>query len=293
MQSLDAFSLVYPTTYGFNDHSFLRADGKWHCFHIWLSAERDRVIGHAISDDLRSWSQQPEILPKPQPPSWEAAKGGNAPYVFEWDGVYYLYYSRYCQINRDGPYRDQQHIGLATSRDLYRWQRYVANPVLTPAPFWSPWEDETSNQYRPKCCRDPHVMRIGDRFVMYYVGMTREPRISAVAHAFSDDLIHWEDAGPVATMEVTTEGTAMCESPCVIEHGGRWHLFFKHGAGTRYGSSDSPFNFPEHELVCPSHAAEVFEWDGDWYMSHCGADAGGLSLARLDMDTEPPELMPI
>ena len=277
MAEMDLFRKVYFPGPNINDHSFLRAGGRWHLFHIWLCQGKDNVIGHATSDDLLKWKAEADILPKEPQPSWESARGGNAPYVFACDDAYYLYYSRYDR---------RQHIGLATSRDLFNWRKRPDNPIFHPARSWCPWGSTDSGQYRPHCCRDPHVMRIGDKFVLYYVAMTRELLISAVAHAVSDDLVRWEDRGPVATMPVTSEGTRMCESPCVVCSEKRWLLFFTHGPGTHYAVSDSPFEFHDIQFLIPSHASEVFEWDGRWYISHCGH--GGLGLAGIDLSTERP-----
>jgi len=293
VQSRDNFTRVYATEMDVNDHSFILDGDTWHLFHIWLDPAGDNLIGHATSPDLLRWERQPDVLPKDPPPSWEAAKGGSAPYVFAWEGRYYLFYSRYLLISDTDPYPDQQQIGLAVSDDLFIWQKHPGNPVFHPAPAFSPWEDERANQFRPKACRDPHVMRVGDRFVLYYVAMMRRLGVAQVGHALSDDLLRWEDRGPVATSPVVSEGQRMNESPCVVQHNGRWHLFFMHGLGMRWGISDTPFDFPATALGYHAHASEVFNWGDEWFMSHCGAGYGGLGLARLDMGVRPPRLLPL
>jgi len=296
MQSIDCFATVYSTEVLINDHSFLLAGDTWHLFHIcyYPDGATGDVIGHATSKDLRHWQRQPGVVPKAPAPSWEAARGGNAPYAVAWEGRYYLFYSRYEMIDPTLPSPDRQQIGLAVSNDLFTWEKHPENPIFHPAPFWCPWEDEPkATQYRPRACRDPHVMRIGDQFVMYYVAMTRKPRICAVAHAVSGDLVHWVDHGPVTTLPICSEkgdkGQIMAESPCVVWHAGRWHLFFVHGLGMYWGTSDTPFEFPEATIEYHAHAAEVFRWGDDWYMSSC-MGTGGLGLARLDMDQSPPNL---
>ena len=79
----DPFKTVYAPGLRINDHTFLHADGKWHLFHIWMSEDgrKDNVIGHAVSNDLLSWQQQPDVLPKEPAPSWEDFPGANAPYL--------------------------------------------------------------------------------------------------------------------------------------------------------------------------------------------------------------------
>ena len=291
MNSMTAFRKVYFPGAFVADHSLLFVEGTWHLFHICFKEggdEWDRVIGHATSPDLLHWRREEGILPKAPPPSWESCNGGNAPHVFPWDGKYYLFYSRYQYPHTRF---ELQQIGLATSEDLFSWTKHEGNPIFHPSPRWCPWEDEQSDQYRPGCCRDPHVTRIGDRFVMYYVAMTRKHRISAVACAVSADLVHWDDLGPVAGMPVTDDGTGMCESPCVVSDGERWLLFFKHGRGTRYAVSHTPFAFNESRQFVESHASEVFDWDGRWYITHCAPD--GLYLAEIDLHDDPPRVLPL
>lgn len=288
------FTKVYPTGGRVNDHTLIHDGQRWHLFHIWLTRDRDDVIGHATSVDLLHWEQHPDVLPKGEGPSWESNPGGNAPYAFAWNGMYYLFHSRYDGRPHPDPFQgplhdNPQHIGLATSRDLFQWDKYPGNPIFHPAPSWSPWEDYESDQFRPHCCRDPHVMRIGDKFVLYYVAMTREPNIAAVAYALSDDLIHWQDQGPVTTVPIRWLGTGMCESPCVVPVGKRWHLFFKHGKWTQHGVSDSPFSFPTVAPFVDAHAAEVFCWKDQWYITHCERD--GLYLARVAFANDTPRVV--
>ncbi|MCC7203442.1 MAG: hypothetical protein IT441_00050 [Phycisphaeraceae bacterium] len=285
------FRDVYTPGPNINDHSFIRAGDTWHLFHIWLDAKGplDNVIGHATSKDLITWQRQPDILPKAPKPSWEWHPGANAPYCIEFAGTYYLFYSRYDWP--EGRRHQRQHIGVATSPDLFNWTPCPDNPVFHPAPWWSPWEDADSNQFRPGCCRDPHVIRLGDQFVLYYVALTHKPRVCAIGHAVSHDLLHWEDRGPVLEMGLFEREPIMCESPDVVFQGGRWHLFYTQDLSTWHAVADTPFEFSKPARLVSTHASEVFEWDGRWYMSHCCH--GGLSLARIDMSANPPRVFGI
>lgn len=291
MQDNQIFRDVYFPGPNINDHSFIRGGDTWHLFHIWLAVGTplDNVIGHATSRDLRTWQRQADILPKDPKPAWESFAGANAPYCIEHDGVHYLFYSRYRLP--DGARHERQQIGVATSRDLFQWTKHPDNPVFHPASFWSPWGEDESEQFRPHCCRDPHVSRVDDRFVLYYVAMTRKPRICAIGHAVSHDLLHWEDGGAVLELPLYKGQPVMCESPGVIFHGGRWHLFYTHDDATWHAASDTPYRFSDPVRFCGAHAAEVFECDGRWYISHCAH--GGLSLAGIDLSASPPRLLPL
>ena len=51
-----------------------------------------------------------------------------APYVMERQGVYYMLYAATDEDTT-------QRICLATSRDLFQWDRYSGNPVIVPSLF--------------------------------------------------------------------------------------------------------------------------------------------------------------
>jgi hypothetical protein len=112
----ECFRPVYDPGIRINDHSFIRHEGRWHLFHIWLPdpeaepehAQLDSVLGHATAFAVDAWQREPDILPREPPPSWESQRGGNAPYVYESGGLFYLFYSRYAPSGH-------QAIGLATS----------------------------------------------------------------------------------------------------------------------------------------------------------------------------------
>ena len=94
-----------------------------------------------------------------------------------------------------------------------------------------------------------------------------------------------------------------CESPFVVERGGRWYLLIgpdwdgllrsKEATGrydlaayrrTRVLASDDPleFDLAGHVGTIEAHAAEVVvDDDGSWWVSHCGWGQGGVFLARL------------
>jgi hypothetical protein len=82
----------------------------------------------------------------------------------------------------------------------------------------------------------------------------------------------------------------MCESPCVIEVEGRWYLFYTYGKGTHYSVSDTPFYFAGPRFLVSSHASEVFNDSGRWYVTHCGAGYGGLGLAGIEIARDCVEI---
>jgi hypothetical protein len=90
------------------------------------------------------------------------------------------------------------------------------------------------------------------------------------------------------------------ESPFVHRHNGLYYLFLNHShhqyQETLVFVSSDPQKFQWTEPLCTvfSHAAEMFEWGGKTYISHCGIedrhwDRPGLYLAELSWSTPATE----
>ena len=91
------------------------------------------------------------------------------------------------------------------------------------------------------------------------------------------------------------------ESPTVVRRGDYYYLFIGPWGGyvgTAVFRSKNPYKWQPQDKVghILSHAAEVIrDVDGQWYISHCGWNQGGLYLAKLhwnddldDADTSMP-----
>ena len=179
-------------------------------------------------------------------------------------------------------------IHLATSADAVTWTRHEANPMLV-------------DGYE---ARDPMVLRVGERWVMYYTATTTPTGgHHIVAAVESDDLVHWGERTIVYTDEATGSMGGPTESPFVVERDGRFHLFIGPDwkafmaafettgrydkdayRRTRVLVSDDPLHFDAADEVgvLDSHAAEVVvDEDGRTWVSHCGWGQGGVYLAPL------------
>src|SRR3989339_502043 len=101
----------------------------------------------------------------------------------------------------------------------FRWVRDSANPVLPPRP------DSTYDCTR---CMNPFVVRMGDKYFLYYSGGDAERRqriCLAVAHASRP--MEFERHGPV--LDPGRQGAfdaRWCVLPCVHRFGNKWHLYF-------------------------------------------------------------------
>lgn len=260
-----------------NDHTVVRgADGTWHLFGIThaepADAEDEDSFAHATAPTLHGpWTKQPPAL------TTDPAYGEThlwAPHVIADGGTYYMFYAG----GGDDPARHE--INLVTSTDLYHWTRSPGGPLFRDG----------------VAARDPMVLKVGDRWVMYYCA-TDDPSGGhhIVAYRTSTDLVHWSDRHIAFTSPDTGTGGGNTESPFVVAHDGGYDLFIGPCGGYAGGQntytctdvfrSSNPFHFDKADHVgrIGAHAAEVVrDTDGRWYVTHAGWGQGGVYLAPLD-----------
>lgn len=305
----DRFVLVYDNFPNYvNDHCFIQdSAGVMHLFHITGKAGlgcyavgNEVTIGHATSTDLRNWNLAPDLLETDPSSSFETDHI-IAPFVIEKEGLYYLFYAG------NNVTIQFESMCLATSNDLVHWQKFAYNPVFRPSKYWAEYEPGSGVW---GCCRDPHIIRhpvYG--FILYYVAWIKNTGGCLVSFgaAVSQNLVSWQDAGPVHVRQrALDQSTTSMESPCVVQKDGLFYLFYKHQDETRLVVSDDPLHFTDKEDLwfSPAHAAEVFEFNGQWYLSSCSreiVDTGhhysdrtkGLYLARLDWSRTLPVVLPL
>jgi len=267
----------------YNDHCLIRAGDMWHFFGIVGFSESS--IAHATSSDLRTWKAHPDVLHATG--KWPEQVHMFAPFVAEREGHYYMLY---CADDSRGT----QRLCLATSGDLFHWERYQGNPVIVPSVYWSAWPgfslQEPDGQRSFGGCRDPHILRLDDgKFAAYWVSRLRADKFGpgkvCVAASVSPDLVHWQEVGPIFAMqEFHRPLTQEVESPCVVRKDGKYWLFFKHGWWTWYVAADGPFDFWDKTAtrLGYAHAAEVFQWQGQWWITHCKTDPDDFMQSRSD-----------
>ena len=289
----ETFVKIYDQSVGekepwfMNDHCFVRGpDGTWHMFGIaerYPVRQHNQKLAHATAARLTQspWDKKPFALIA-DPSAGEQHLW--APHVILHDGTYYMFYSA-GNLTDNSKYR----IHLATSKDLVAWTRHPANPMVV-------------DGYG---ARDPFILEMPGEWVMYYEA-TSEPAGGSfiVACRKSKDLIHWGERTVVFTAPAKGKFGGPTESPTVIRRGEYYYLFVgpHWGGGGYVGTavfrSKSPYKWQMQDKVgnISSHAAEVVrDVDGQWYISHCGWNQGGLYLAKLhwndgldEVDTSMP-----
>jgi sucrose-6-phosphate hydrolase SacC (GH32 family) len=272
MIPIPAFTRIYDPSAGemtpwyINDHCFVQAaDGRWHMFgitHAEPAASLDeKFFAHATAPDLWGpWTKEAPVM-HADPLAEELLVW--APFVIEHEGTYFMYYTA-------GGAANMFRIHLATSDDLATWHRSAANPL-----FIDGFD-----------ARDPMVLRLGDEWVMYYVGS--RPIYggeSVVLARTSTDLETWSE--PRIVFNAGGPGTRgiLCESPQVVPRDSRYYLFVcdnRPYVNTQVFVSDDPFAWSVEGLVgsYAAHCSEVVRApDGRWCVSSAGWGTGGLFLA--------------
>ena len=195
-------------TWYINDHCFVRGeDSVWHLFgitHAEPAAPLDeRSFAHATSPKLTAapWRKQPFALTTDD---MQGERHLWAPHIIRHDGIYYMFY---CAGGDDNT---RYRIHLATSPDLWHWERHAANPLIV-------------DGYD---ARDPMVLRIGDQWVLYYTA-TDQPAggYHVVACRTSADLITWSERRIVFQDSKTGTYGGGTESPFVVRRGPYFYLF--------------------------------------------------------------------
>lgn len=260
-------------------------DGSWQLWSCIRFAEIGgysrlfyRWEGQSLSDS--SW--KPMGIAMMADTTLHEAEGGlQAPYVFEEDGTYYMFYG------------DWNNICLATSKDGKTFQR-VINQEGTAALFSGPLYN----------ARDPMVIKIDSVYYCYYTAHNQndsgsgEPQ-SAIFCRTSVNLKDWADpivvsrGGSVMKQSNWYGGDA--ESPFVVRLNNQYVLFRnqlygQNSLNTQY-SSDNPLRFGDNtdELMVgqlPVAAPEIIKEGDQYYIVSLKEELNGMKIAPLQFVQE-------
>lgn len=181
-------------------------DGQdYHLFFLYASralhdpdARHHRAsVGHAVSDDLTSWTRLPDALVRSDPPAFDDLATWTGSVVRHPEGTWFMFYTG-ATLAPDG---NVQAIGYATSADLIAWHKSPTNPVLTADPRW--YEKLADRQWHDEAFRDPWVMpdRDGHGWHMLITARANHgpaDQRAVVGHATSADLRSWTLQPPLS-----------------------------------------------------------------------------------------------
>lgn len=242
-------------------------------------------IGHAKSQDLRHWQVLPDALAPSPTPGWDDYTTWTGS-IIQHAGLWHLFYTGTSRAEHGLV----QRIGLATSPDLLTWTRHPDNPLIVADPRW--YEELDLSLWHDQAWRDPWVFKDPETglFHAYLTARVNHGRADGrgvIAHASSQDLVHWTVHPPV-----TDPGDfGQMEVPQLLYLDGRWVLLFcgstkrssatrkqRTGAdqiviGTHYLIGDGPkgpFRYETDEFLVGDtvgslYAGKLIEWPaGRW-----------------------------
>jgi beta-fructofuranosidase len=198
---------VFKITNAWSWDFWLARDGAtYHLFFLQASRalhDPDRRhyragIGHAVSADLRQWTQVDDALVHDDRPAFDDIATWTGSVIRRPDGLWCMFYTGVGSRD-DGLV---QRIGLATSADLTTWTRHPTGPVLQADPRW--YEQLGGSSWPNEAWRDPWVFAdpAGDGWHMLITARADHGPVDdrgVIGHARSADLVHWQAQPPLTT----------------------------------------------------------------------------------------------
>lgn len=280
------------------DFATARLNGRDHFYYIERRLEEgtpfypghEIYFGHASTPDFFEWEVHDPVMVVREN-SWEEAHVW-APVILPDKGRFVM---AYTGLNR----YLSQNIGLASSTDLFNWERWPSNPI-SPCKNakWADWTEKDICS-----CRDPDLFRYDGRVWMSYTANTKEGA-SCLALCSTADWKKWKDHGPIIVGPTSgyepklTGGHAQgsFESANLSLRNGRWILITKApnrdtSARTWAGISDRLDKFQMSQLrpfwkqgIC----VEVVRDQGSKSLL-AGMVAGFLRFAEVDWAESQPQ----
>jgi sucrose-6-phosphate hydrolase SacC (GH32 family) len=210
---------------------WLADDGdRYHLFFLFASrALRDEhrrhrraAIGHAVSDDLRTWVQTGDVVAASPAPAFDDLATWTGSVVRGHDGQWWLFYTGVTLVDD----RIRQAIGAATSIDLEVWHKDPASPLVTADSRW--YERLGGGFWHEEAWRDPWVFAdpAGDGWQMLITARANQgpdDDRGVLGHAHSPDLRRWE-VGPPLSQPGSGFGHIECPQVALVD--GRQVLLF-------------------------------------------------------------------
>lgn len=248
------------------DHSLVYdpATSSWNVFYIrgyvgTNGTSSEKEIGHAVSDNLRSWFILPSAVTST--PATFDERNAWAPEVLRnladdgWEMFYTGVENSFLQ-----------RLGKATSVDLLDWTKLPSNPILEPDStvyLWSPDLDVPELS----AFRDPFLIEVDGQWNLLHTALIPNESVGAgrqavIHRAVSPDRETWTEVAPLAYNTGNNGWWRDIESVQIVEHDGVWTMFFTYFGiqavqWIQSDSFDSGWDFAEAQELDQGIAAEI------------------------------------
>lgn len=249
---------------------------------------RNARIGHAVSDDLRTWTDLGETLAPSGGDAVDAHATWTGSVVQDDDGTWHLF-STGTRFLRPDAHANIETVTAATSHDLHTW---VKHPERSLSADGTIYETLGGTVWPEEAWRDPWVMRApgGGWWMLITARSAHGPDEldrGVVGVATSPDLVTWSVAEPLSTpgagfrhlevlqlIDIDGERVLLfsCDTPALAgdcerrgETGGVWAV----AAPTATGPGTAPIDVAAAHLVHNESlyaARAVRDRDGQWQL---------------------------
>ena len=204
---------------------------KGNTYHLWYTGQsaecgkRSSWIGYATSPDGVTWKRMSDkpVLSADQP--WEKNIAVMCPAVM-WDESAKLFRMWYS----GGEQNEPNAIGYATSPDGLKWTKHAGNPVFAP---------DAEQRWERHKVTGGQVLKLGDWYVMFYIGFRDEPSAKIGLARSKDGITHWQrhPANPIIRPGEGKWDHDACYKPYAIFDGRKWLLWYngRHGSLEQIG----------------------------------------------------------
>jgi predicted GH43/DUF377 family glycosyl hydrolase len=217
-------------------------------------------IGHATSDDLRTWERDPAnpVFTPRDPPAWDS-QAVEDPTVLVRDGSAHMLYAATAQ--RDPK---SNSLGHAASPDGRTWTRNPDAPVLEP---------RNSGSWEGRSVQNPGATVVDGTIHLVYGGSGQDESWQGVGHATSADLIRWSDrrADPILTPgpEDAWDSTYLAD-PCLVYEDDVAHLFYAGFDGSHWQVGHATSTDFETWEKDPTNPVVGYDHRSEWGYLHVG-----------------------
>jgi beta-fructofuranosidase len=213
-------------------------------------------VGHATSTDLTHWTQVADAFVPADPPAFDDLAIWTGSVTRGPDDLWYFHYTASSRAEHGLI----QRIGVATSPDLYTWERRTTTPLEAD---WRWYELLGQTTWPDQAWRDPWVLPdpAGDGWHMLITARAGHGPVDdrgVIGHARSHDLTTWEPQPPLSA---PGSGFGQLEVPQVELVDDRPVLLFSclgtELAASRAGTSGGIWSVPGVSLTGPWNIAEA------------------------------------
>ncbi|MFD6446991.1 glycosyl hydrolase family 32 [Promicromonospora sp. NPDC060204] len=180
------------------------------------------TVGHAVSDDLRSWREVSDALIASESPAFDDYTTWTGSVVRAPDGTWRMFYTGTSRA--DGGL--VQRVGVAASNDLYTWAKASTEALVEADATW--YEKYDGATWFDEAWRDPWVFADpdGDGWHMLVTARANHGEADGrgvIGHATSPDLRSWTVRAPLSNPGA---GFGQLEVPQIATIDGRTVLVF-------------------------------------------------------------------